>query len=340
MKVQIGKLEPNPYRDMANYPIDEVKVKALCDSINQTGFWDNILGREKDGRVQIAYGHHRLAALKRVMALTDVIDIPVKTLSDGMMIKIMANENMEEWKVSPRVIDETVRVTKKFLEENPEEMAKVKIPQAPAETKRSKETSLIAAFLGWGTWRVDGALERLRLIDEGVLDKESVESMPSDKAARELVAVVKEGKKKNRPVTIETQKKAAKRVEEEGVSPSEAVGNILFQERVAVKEVRERKVREETNGDFWDYVKETAEVVHSVSRRLDHIIEARKKSSVFSVRDLERRFVRENFYAQLAAVYNQVKEILKTDEKGEIVHEKDKEKKKLLEGQDPAVIDV
>jgi hypothetical protein len=37
------------------------------------------------------------------------------------MIKIMANENMEEYKVGPGVIDETVKVAKKFLEEHPEE---------------------------------------------------------------------------------------------------------------------------------------------------------------------------------------------------------------------------
>jgi hypothetical protein len=90
-----------------------------------TGFWDNILARGIDGRVQIAYGHHRWKALKRVMNLTDMVDIPVKDLDDATMLKIMANENMESWALGPKVIDETIKVTKKFLDEHPEEVAKV-----------------------------------------------------------------------------------------------------------------------------------------------------------------------------------------------------------------------
>jgi hypothetical protein len=37
-------------------------------------------------------------------------------IEDGTMIQIMANENMQEWGHSIIVIDETVKVTKKFLE--------------------------------------------------------------------------------------------------------------------------------------------------------------------------------------------------------------------------------
>ena len=34
----------------------------------------------------------------------------------------MANENMEEYRTGPAIIDETVRVAKKYLEEHPEEL--------------------------------------------------------------------------------------------------------------------------------------------------------------------------------------------------------------------------
>src|SRR3990167_2465851 len=114
MKVQIKNLEPNPYRDMNNYPMDEAKVKSLIESIRQTGFWDNILSRKHGNKYQIAYGHHRLAAIREVFKSIDFVDIPVKELDDATMIKIMANENMEAWTALPRVIDETVRVTKQF----------------------------------------------------------------------------------------------------------------------------------------------------------------------------------------------------------------------------------
>ena len=49
------------------------------------------------------------------------VDIPVKELPDSVMIQIMANENMEEYRTGPAIIDETVRVAKKYLEEHPEE---------------------------------------------------------------------------------------------------------------------------------------------------------------------------------------------------------------------------
>jgi ParB-like chromosome segregation protein Spo0J len=68
----------------------------LVASIGQTGFWDNILARKKDDQIQIAYGHHRLAALRQCMKPNDTVDIPVKPLDDATMLKIMANENMDE----------------------------------------------------------------------------------------------------------------------------------------------------------------------------------------------------------------------------------------------------
>jgi hypothetical protein len=152
-----------------------------------TGFWDNILARGYDGRVQIAYGHHRLEALRRIKNLTDMVDIPVKTFTDATMIQIMANENMEEWRLGAKVIDEMVRVTKKFLEENLGEAKKYSQLEKVNLDAHSIGVACISRFLGWNTTRVSNSLERLRLIEEGTLDKEAVESMPSDNAARELV---------------------------------------------------------------------------------------------------------------------------------------------------------
>lgn len=119
MKVKIKELHPNPYRSIQSYPVDEQKVLSLMESIKQTGFWDNILARQIDGEIQIAYGHHRLTALRRLMDPEDEVDIPVKELDDATMIKIMANENMDDWKATPSVIDQTVKVTREFLIDHP-----------------------------------------------------------------------------------------------------------------------------------------------------------------------------------------------------------------------------
>ena len=120
----------------------------------------------------------------------------------------MANENMEEWRLGPKVIDETVKVTKKFLEEHPEEVAKQDSPTGKIGLE------MIAGFLGWNKTRVGYSLERLHLIDEGILDKEAVESMPSDNAARELVEAIKREAKGKAPFTKPKQKRIAKAMKE------------------------------------------------------------------------------------------------------------------------------
>lgn len=57
------------------------KVNSLVKSIKQTGFWDNILARKnKAGKYEIAYGHHRLQALKKALGKSAVVDIPVKKM--------------------------------------------------------------------------------------------------------------------------------------------------------------------------------------------------------------------------------------------------------------------
>ena len=113
MKVKVKDLKPNPYRNMDKYPMDPFKIEALKNSIKETDFWDNILLRRKNGELQIAYGHHRLRALKELKI--EEIDVPVKELDDATMIRIMANENMDDWKMIPAVINETVKATRDFL---------------------------------------------------------------------------------------------------------------------------------------------------------------------------------------------------------------------------------
>jgi len=64
------------------------------------------------------------------------------------MIKIMANENMEAWTALPRVIDETVRVTKQFLEQHPEEVTKTGCSMEQAKLQGIGR-QIISKFLNW-----------------------------------------------------------------------------------------------------------------------------------------------------------------------------------------------
>ena len=116
MKIQVSKLEANPYRKISKYKYDKKKLKALRISIKETTFWDNILVRPhptKKGFYQIAYGHHRWKVLLNLKQ--KYIDVPVRKLTNAYMLKIMANENLEQWKLTPSIANETIEQARNFL---------------------------------------------------------------------------------------------------------------------------------------------------------------------------------------------------------------------------------
>jgi ParB-like chromosome segregation protein Spo0J len=249
MKVQIKQVEANPFRDMGNYPIDEEKVSALVDSIEQTGFWDNVLVRPKGnnwncGIYEQAYGHHRFAALRKVFSSETVIDIPVKELPDSVMIQVMANENMEEWRVSARVIDETVKVAKQFLEEHPEESRKVGQIKSLHTGEDFVGAITISRFLGkrWSERMISYSLERLKTFkDEEInLDEEAVYLIPSEHAARDFVRAQKEHK-----LPVKKQKEIAKKIARERDLSTGAINKAFLEEKWKPLPKEEKKKAED-----------------------------------------------------------------------------------------------
>jgi len=117
MKYQLKDVRPNPFRRSEKYPILKEKVEELVESIQTTGFWENIVGREVDGKLQVAYGHHRLEALKKVYPMTQEFDWRVRKLSDGTMVQMMARENSEAYKQNADVLLESIRATVQALAE-------------------------------------------------------------------------------------------------------------------------------------------------------------------------------------------------------------------------------
>jgi hypothetical protein len=186
MKIALQDLKPNPYRDLSRYPIHREKVESLKASIRSTGFWDNVLARktEDGGEFEIAYGHHRLEALKELVREEVIpsdfeVDVPIRKLDDATMIRIMANENMEEYKVTGDIIDETVRVAREFI-------------QKETKTPTSEiSASDISQFLGgsWNEDRVQTALNRLGLFDRGTIRREQLKGL-SHTAARSIAREV------------------------------------------------------------------------------------------------------------------------------------------------------
>ncbi len=308
MKIQIKDLKPNPFRDIENYPINEEKVKSLTNSINQTGFWDNILARPKpeytfmteqiidsneeydkpcymhiiydengkekdydDPIFEIAYGHHRLIVLQAVYKPDDYVDIPVKELDDPTMIRIMANENDESWGTTPKIIDETVRVTKKFLEERSEILKRL-MPTGSSNLKTAGATA-ISRFLG-GNWlerRIYHSLERLGLIEKGELDKGAVESLPTERAARDFVKATKQIK-----TTPEQQREAAKNIIRNQSFGESSVKSVLLDEKYRKKKA-EKDQREKNEIHFKNYMVDTTKIIKSLNDRFLALFELQSK---------------------------------------------------------------
>ena len=110
MKFKLKDVLSNPFRLTAKYPISAEKVEELKESIKTTEFWDNIVARErKDGKAEIAYGHHRLEALKSLFSGTHEISLIVRPLSDAKMVQMMARENSETYKTNVAVLIESIR---------------------------------------------------------------------------------------------------------------------------------------------------------------------------------------------------------------------------------------
>jgi len=217
MKIKISNLLPNPFRNIKSYPIDEEKVNLLTKSIRETGFWDNILARKnKSGKYEIAYGHHRIKAVRKAMGVDAVVDIPVKKLDDVTMIRIMANENDQDYDTSPGVINETVKAVKEFLEK----MGKNDDAQATI-TVSGRD---IAEFLGgnWNKTKVHIALKALQMLKEEKLDQEAFDMLPDQKSVRTLTTAIKDAEEETgRKVPKPVQRRIAKDVAKRKISKSD-----------------------------------------------------------------------------------------------------------------------
>jgi len=157
--VPVSKIDPNPYRDITHYKLRADKIAALKESIEQTTFWGNVVVREVGGRFELAYGHHRLAALKELK--TREVEVIVRKLSNAQMIKMMSRENMEEWRSSAGGEMETVRAV--IVAYTNDELD-AEMPKVPKKTNTDKIRYLdaggalpqhpftidtVAEFLGW-----------------------------------------------------------------------------------------------------------------------------------------------------------------------------------------------
>jgi len=94
MLVDINKLSPNPYRDFDLYPYGEDQVAKLIESYERDGDWGVLPARPHPNQsniYQIASGHHRLEAMRRLGF--KAADVKVESFDDNQMLSLMISEN-------------------------------------------------------------------------------------------------------------------------------------------------------------------------------------------------------------------------------------------------------
>jgi hypothetical protein len=164
--VKIDQLKPNPFRRLDEYPILRNKVDALKESIDQTGFWGTIRGRERGAYVEIAFGHHRMVALQEMPSIKNV-QIIVGEFTNEEMLQMMACENMEEWGTSAWVEVETIRAVIDAYGKGEIDLPAVPVKTAsnliryasPGSVKHPYTKAAVAEFLGWTKKATGGTLQ-------------------------------------------------------------------------------------------------------------------------------------------------------------------------------------
>lgn len=206
MQVKLKDILPNPFRDIENYPINREKVEALKTSFEKTEFWDNVVGRiNKEGKPELAYGHHRWVALLESYGPRHEIDLIIRNLDDATMIQIMANENMDDWGTNAIVDIETVAAVVKAFGEGKIELPKANpraagglrgsmryapsfIPEKlrnDTHVSKSYTAQGIGEFLSWldkdGTAqdKIHTALTALQYIEEGIITLKAFDGISS-----------------------------------------------------------------------------------------------------------------------------------------------------------------
>lgn len=249
MKIKVRDVRPNPYRNIEHYPLNKEKIMTLTQSIERTGFWDNLVGRNVNGEIQIAYGHHRIEALRlaKGYGYDFEFELPIKNIDDATMIQIMANENMQEWGHSLAVTDETVKVAKEYLEN-------LHLPgKRKSEMKGRKDyqnqvnAPEIAGFLGWNQHKVHESLKRMNLINQGVISKQAVETFESERKAEYFAGAIVKAEKNNVKFTPQEQEKIAKELVDNDVSRKDIKSYVeakAFEKKFPKKENNSKKQKE------------------------------------------------------------------------------------------------
>lgn len=187
VQVKLSSIDPNPFRQLAEFPYEEAKIAALRQSIRDVGLWPGVIGRRSGNRVQIAFGHHRIESARREELRN--VSLILMDLSDEQMLQYMGRENLEDYNAHFLTMLETWTAAKSFI-------------RSPRLREGKPQALDIAILLGWvsceprqgkGELRVKAVAEACShastLIEGGHLTRKRLEGL-TVRAARDLCATI------------------------------------------------------------------------------------------------------------------------------------------------------
>jgi hypothetical protein len=323
---------------MKHYPVQKDKIDRLKQSIEQTGFWDNILCRKHGNKYQLAYGHHRLQAIKELNIIE--VDIPVKDISDADMVRIMALENREQEDMSQTILIETVRVVRDFLssqlnkyndweEFRSFELGRPNFPKIETEPAfRSLKAKgvghgIITDFLGggWKNWKISSALDTLNASD---ISMDAVRTFDTTGMADGFKRAIRSiNKEVNEPIPLDKQTGLADKVKQRlderkeahgktgGVDYYSAIKDIIKEEAIREKYVIPKKqtVTKENFLKYESYIAELRNKVTDLEEDLRQLISTEKELG-----DIQQVIGRIQLIISLTALSERIKLITKNQE--------------------------
>jgi len=245
MEILLKDIMPNPFRREKEYPYDPAKIERFVNSINENLFWQNIIARKSpnnNGKFEIAYGHHRIKALKKLKYKS--IDIPIFDLDDNQMLKIMAEENHDDYKMSPAALNETIKAVRDYLNKQvkgetwevfrtgTEHLFDTEHGFKIAQGKGVGEDT-IKRFLGknWSKSQIEQSIAMINAEEKDDFDIEVAEKMPTTKAARSFQKAAKTykvPKKKQREIAKKLPKDVSSREVEKAIRKEKKTRRFLF----------------------------------------------------------------------------------------------------------------
>jgi hypothetical protein len=277
MKIKIKDILPNPFRNIEHYPILRPKIETLKRSYESTEFWDNIVGRiNHKNQFEQAYGHHRKVALLEHYGPNHEVEVIVKDLDDGHMIKVMASENMDEWGTSAIVEIETVEAVVKAYGVGKIKLAKPTgskdLRRAPSfipdkekfvATNFSYNAQTVGEFLGWtygkekkAMDKVHYALTALQYIEEGIIDLSAF----ADLTSSGIKAVITEARQARE--FKESRAREAQRLAEEARKEAEEAGKAAAKAKAREDQEKARRKAAEQEEALREEARQKAEAQH------------------------------------------------------------------------------